>query len=121
MEKQKGKMTKTTFKEKSMKKQSLVTKEASNRQHQPKEDPTTLTTHPATSHNIKLTKREDVHDCLKNNYVYRRLLAKNPRGWAYVRDFWPKNCVYRLIYMTFGQNPVYIGICTRLLAKKLRI
>ena len=34
MAKQKGKMTKTTFKEKSMKKWSLVTKEASNRQHQ---------------------------------------------------------------------------------------
>ena len=30
----KGKMTKTTFKEKSMKRWSLVTKEASNKQHQ---------------------------------------------------------------------------------------
>ena len=68
----------------------------------PKEDPTTLTTHPTTSHNIKLTKRENVHDCLKNNCVYTRLLAKNPRMYAtfgqksaYVRDFWPKTCLYR--------------------------
>ena len=34
MEKQKEKMSKTTLKEKSMKERSLVTKEASNRQHQ---------------------------------------------------------------------------------------
>ena len=35
----------------------------------PKEDPTTLTTHPPNSHNIRLTKREDVNDCIQNNYV----------------------------------------------------
>ena len=56
----------------------------------PKEDPTTLTTHPATSHNIKLTKREDVRDCIKNSCVCTRLLAKNTR-----------------MYMTVVQKPVY--------------
>ena len=57
----------------------------------PKEDPTTLTTHPATSYNIRLTKREDVCDCIKNSCVCMRLLAKNP----HVRNFCPKTCVYK--------------------------
>ena len=35
----------------------------------PKEDTTILRTHPTTSHNIRLTKREDVRDCIKNNCV----------------------------------------------------
>ena len=94
-------MTKTTFKERSMKKQSLVTKEASNRQHQAQGRPNTLTTHPETSHNIKLTKREDVHDCLNNNCVYTRLLAKNMYVYVYfgkkpacIRNFWQKTYVY---------------------------
>ena len=56
----------------------------------PKEDPTTLTTHPATSHNIRLTKREDVRDCIKNSCICTRLLAKNPR-----------------IHATVGQKPAY--------------
>ena len=56
----------------------------------PKEDPTTLTTHPTTSHNIRLTKREDVRDCLKNSCVCTGLLAKNPP-----------------MYVTFGQKPMY--------------
>ena len=56
----------------------------------PKEDPTTLTTHPAKSHNIRLTKNEDVRDCIKNNCLCTRLLAKNP-----------------CMYATFGQNPAY--------------
>ena len=100
-------MTKTNFKEKSMKKQSLVTKEASNRQHQTHGRPTTLTTHPATSHNIKLTKMEDGHDCLKNSCVYTQLLAKKLHVYAdfgqkhaCIGNFWPK-----------------IHVCTQLLAK----
>ena len=56
----------------------------------PKEDPTTLTTHRSTSHNIRLTKREDVHDCIKNSYVCTRLLAKYPH-----------------MYMNFVQKPAY--------------
>ena len=56
----------------------------------PKEDPTTLTTHPATSHNIRLTKREDVRDCIKNICVCTQLLAKNPH-----------------MYVTFVQKPAY--------------
>ena len=55
-----------------------------------KEDPTTLTTHPATSHNIRLTKREDVRDCIKKSYVCTQLMAKNPR-----------------MYATFVQKPAY--------------
>ena len=90
MAKQKGKMTKTTFKEKSMKKRSLVTKKHPTDNIRPKENPTTLTSHPTTSHNIKLTKREDVRDCLKNNCVCTRLSAKNLH-----------------MYMTFGQKPTY--------------
>ena len=78
----------------------------------PKEDPTTLKTQPKTFHNIKLTKREDVCDCLKNSCVYTGLLAKNPHVWPYVHDFWPNICVYRIMYTTFGQKPAYIGICT---------
>ena len=70
MEKQKGKMTKTTFKEKSMKNGLWSQKKHPTDNIRPKEDPTTLTTHATTSHNIKITKREDVHNCLKNNYVY---------------------------------------------------
>ena len=50
----------------------------------PKEDPTTLTTHLATSHNIRLTKREDVRDCIKNSCVCMRLMATNPRMYATV-------------------------------------
>ena len=50
----------------------------------PKEDPTTLTTHPLTSHNIRLTKREDVRDCIENSCVCTRLLANNPRMYATV-------------------------------------
>ena len=104
-------MTRTTFKEKSMKRWSLVIKEASNRQHRPKEDPTTLTSHPETSHNIKLTKREDVRDCLKNSCIYATFGQKT----ACICRFWPKTCVYtRLLaknprmYATFGQKSVYI-------------
>ena len=55
-----------------------------------KEDPTTLTTHPATSHNIRLTKREDVRDYIKNSCICTRLLAKHPR-----------------MYVTVVQKPAY--------------
>ena len=63
----------------------------------PKEDPTTPTTHLATSHNIKLTKREDVCDYLNHSCIYTRLFAKNLHVYmdfgqktACIHDFWPK-------------------------------
>ena len=70
-------MTKTTFKEKSLKSDLWSQKKHLTDNIRTKEDPTTLTTHPTTSHNIKLTKREDVCDCLKNSCVCTRFLVKS--------------------------------------------
>ena len=77
-----------------------------------KEDPTTLTTHPTIFHNIKLTKREDVRNCVKNSCVYTQLLAKMLHVYAY---FGKKTCMYtRLLaknphmYVTFGQKSTYV-------------
>ena len=135
-------MTKTTFKEKSMKRGLWSQKNYPTDNIRPKEDPTTLTTHPTTSHNIKLTKMEDVHDYLKNSCVYTWLLAKKLHVYAVfcqkptcICDFWPKIrvCTWLLaknlsVYVDFGQKPACIHdfwpkscMYTQILAKNLRV
>ena len=89
-------MTRTTFKEKSMKKRSLVTKEVANRQHQYPRIPKHTQNPP------------------KNNFPHQtkpkgRMYVSVRRTIAYVRDFWPKTYMYTWIlaknlhvYTTFG-------------------
>ena len=85
-------MTKTTFKEKSMKKRSLVTKEASNRQHQTQGRPNHTHNPPSnfpqhqTHQKGGCTRLFKEHLCIYVTFVQKL---------AYVRDFWPKTCVYR--------------------------
>ena len=111
-------MSKTTFKQKLMKKRSLVTKAASNRQHQTQGRPS-HTHNPPNNFPQHQThqkggctrlykeqlrmymnfgqKPECIHGFLPKTCVYTRILAKNPRMYATfgqkpacIRDFWPK-------------------------------
>ena len=97
-------MTKTTFKEKSMKKQSLVIKEASNIQHQTQGRPNNFPQH-QTYQKGGCTQlfKEQLH-------IYVNFCQK----LACICGFWPKTCMYTrllaknpLMYVTFGQKPAY--------------
>src|SRR5713226_7820443 len=97
-------MTKTTFKEKSMKKWYLVTKEASNREHQTQGRPNHTHNPPINFPQHQTHQKGGCTRLYKEHlriYVtlgpkpawkstYTRLLAKNPR-----------------MYATFGQKPAW--------------
>ena len=104
-------MNKTTFKEKSMIRWSLVTKEASNRQQQMQERPN-------HTHNSP------------NNFLQHQTHQKG----GCTRLFKEQRCVYVTfgqnlnVYMDFGQKPACIcdfwpklHVCTRILAKNLHV
>ena len=95
-------MTKTNFKEKSMKKQSLVTKEASNRQHQTQGRPNHTHNPP---NNFPQHQNHQKGGC-------KRLFKEQLHIYA---TFWPKLCMYMWIfaknlhvYVTFGQKFTYV-------------
>ena len=83
-------MTRTNFKEKSMKNRSLVTKEAVKDTIRTQENQTTLTTHPETSHNIKLNQKGGCPRLFKEKL---RIYATFGQKLACIRDFWLKICV----------------------------
>ena len=104
-------MTKNTFKEKSMKKQSLVTKEASNKQHQTQGRPNHTHNPPSNFPQHQTHQKGGCTQLYKEQLcmyatlgqkpewkgTYTRLLAKNLRGKAHIRDFWPKTCMEKWI------------------------
>ena len=104
-------MTKTNFKEKSMKKRSLVTKEASNRQHQTQGRPNHTHNPP---NNFPQHQTHQKGGCA---WLFKEQLRIYPtfgQKSACICGFWPKTYVYtRLLaknprmYVTFGQKPVY--------------
>ena len=105
-------MTKTTFKEKSMKKRSLVTKEAFNKQHQTQGRPN-HTHNPPNKFPQHQTHQKGV--CTRLYKEKLRIYTNFGQKFACICRFWPKTCVYtRLLaknprmYATFGQKPAYI-------------
>src|SRR5713226_5447030 len=101
MAKQKGKMTKTTFKEKTFKKRSLVTKEASNRQHQTQGRPNHTHNPP---NNFPQHQTHQKGGCTRLFKEQLRIYVTFGQKAACIRGFWPKTCLY-----------------TQLLAKHLRM
>ena len=85
-------MTKTTFKEKSMKKRSLVTKEASNRQHQTQGRPNHTHNPPS---NFPQHQTHQKGGCMRLYKEHLRIYVTFGQKSAYVRDFWPKIRIYR--------------------------
>ena len=85
-------MTKNTFKEKSMKNRSLVTKEASNRQHQTQGRPNHTHNPP---NNLPQHQTHQKGGCTRLYKEQLRMYATFGKKSAYVRDFQPKNHVYR--------------------------
>ena len=101
-------MTKTTFKEKSMKKWSLVTKEASNRQHQTQGRPN-HTLNPPNNFPQHQTHQKGV--CMRLFKEQLHIYATFGQKAACIHGFWPKTYVYmRLLaknprmYITFAKN-----------------
>ena len=104
-------MTRTTFKEKSMKKRSLVIKEASNRQHQTQGRPN-YTHNPPTNFPQHQTHWKGGCTWLFTKQL--RIYATFGQNAACICGFWPKNCMYMQLlaknmhmYVTFGQKPTY--------------
>ena len=94
-------MTKTTFKEESMKRRSLVTKEASNKQHQ---------NHGRPNHTHNPPNNFPQHETQTKGRMYVTFGQKP----ACICGFWPKTCMYMQIlaknlcmYATFSQKPTY--------------
>ena len=76
------------------------------------EDPTRLTTHPTTSHNIKLNQKGGCTRLFKEQL---RMYVTFGQKATCIRGFWPKTCMYMRIlaknmhvYMTFGQKLAYV-------------
>ena len=106
-------MAKTNFKEKSMKRQSLVTKEAYNRQYQNQRRPNHTHNPPNNFPQHQTHQKGGCTQLFKEQlHIYttfgqkdaciRGFWKKNLRVYVtfgqksmYVRDFWPKTCVYR--------------------------
>ena len=85
-------MTKTTFKEKSMKDRSLVTKEASNRQHQTQRRPNHTHNQPSNFPQHQTHQKGGRPRLFEEQlHIYGTFGQKS----VYVRDFWPKTCIYR--------------------------
>ena len=104
-------MTKTTFKEKSMKKQSLVTKEASNRQPHTQRIPNHTHNPP---NNFPQHQTNQKGGCMRLFKEQLRIYANFGQKDACIHGFWPKTCVYTRIlaknmrmYANFGQKPAY--------------
>ena len=104
-------MTKTTSKEKSMKKRSLVTKEASNRQHQTQRWPNHTHNPPSNFPQHQNHQKGGCTQLFKEQLCIYATFVQKPMC---IRVFWPKTCVYMQLlaknpcmYMTFGQKPVY--------------
>ena len=105
-------MNKTTFKEKSMKKGSLVTKESSNRQHQTQGRPNHTHNPPSKFPQHQTHQKGGCARLFKEQlYIYATFGQK----LACIRGFWPKTCVYTRIlaknlrvYATFGQKSMYV-------------
>ena len=105
-------MTKTTFKEKSMKRWSLVIKEASNRQTS---DPGKTQPHSQPTQQLPITLNSPKGGCtwlFKKQLCIYATFGQKPTS---IRGFWPKTYVYaRLLaknprmYVNFGQKPMYI-------------
>ena len=104
-------MTKTTFKEKSMKRRPLVIKEASNRQHQTQGRPNHTHNPPS---NFPQHQTHQKGGCMRLFKEQLRIYATFGQKTACIRGFWPKTYVYtRLLaknprmYTYFGQKPAY--------------
>ena len=85
-------MTRTTFKEKSMKKQSLDTKEVANRQHQYPGRP--IHTHNPPS-NFPHQNEQKKGGCTRLFKEHQRVYVTFGQKPSYVHDFQSKTCVYR--------------------------
>ena len=85
-------MNKTTFKEKSMKKWSLVTKEASNRQPQTQGRPNHAQNPPS---NFPQHQTHQKGGCTRLFKEQLHMYATFGQKSTYVRNFWPKTRVYR--------------------------
>ena len=104
-------MTRTIFKEKSMKKQSLVTKEASNRQHQTQGRPNHTHNPPKNFLQHQTHQKGGCTQLFKEQlHIYTNFGQKA----ACIRGFWPNTCMYTQLlaktprmYVTFGQKPAY--------------
>ena len=104
-------MTKTTFKEKSMKKRSLVTNEASNRQHQTQGRPNHTHNPP---NNFPQHQTHEKGGCTRLFKEQLRIYTTFGPKPACIRRFWPKTYMYMRhlaknmhMYATFGQKPTY--------------
>ena len=84
-------MTKTTFKEKLMKKRSLVTKEASNKQHQTQGRPNHTHNPPK---NFPQHQTHQKGGCTQLFKKQLRLYATFRQKATCVHRFWPKTYVY---------------------------
>ena len=105
-------MTKTTSKEKSMKKQFLVAKEASNRQHQTQGRPN-HTHNPPT--NFPQHQTHQKGGCMRLFKEKLHIYATFRQKATCIHGFWPKTYMYMQLlaknpcmYVTFGQKPTYI-------------
>ena len=104
-------MTKTTLKEKSMKRESLVIKEASNRQHQNQGRPNHTHNPPNNFPQHQTHQKGGCTRLFKEQmHIYVTFVQKG----ACICGFWPKTCMYtRLLaknpcmYATVGQKPMY--------------
>ena len=104
-------MTKTTFKEKSMKIWSLVTKVASNRQHQNQGRPNHTHNPPSNFPQHQNHQKGGYMQLFKEKlHIY----ATFDQSVACICGFWQKPCVYMQLlaknlrmYATFGQKPAY--------------
>ena len=104
-------MSKTTLKEKSMKKRSLVTKEASNRQHQTQGRPNHTQKPP---NNFPQHQNHQKGGCMRLFKEQLRIYVTFGQNNACIHGFWQKTCMYMKIlaktlrvYATFGQKSVY--------------
>ena len=95
-----------------MKKQSMVTKEASNRQHQTQGRPN-HTHNPPNNFPQHQTHQKGGSTWLFKEQL--RIYANFGQNSACICRFWPKTCVYMRIlakhpcmYVTFSQKPTYI-------------
>ena len=94
-----------------MKRQSLVTKEASNRQHQTQKRP--KHTH-NPSNNFPQHQTHQKGGCTRLFKEQLRIYVTFGQKPGCIRGFWPKTCVYTQLlaknphmYVTFGQKPAY--------------
>ena len=85
-------MTKTNFKEKSMKIRSLVTKEASNRQHQTQGRPNHTHNPP---NNFPQHQTHQKGGCMRLFKEQMRIYATFGQKAACIHGFWPKTYIYK--------------------------